>query len=502
MQYPTQRSGCASAHTRVHALARILGLSVALSAVALAAQAASLESAAQALGVDKVQSIEFSGAGRWFQFGQAPAPGLPWPQFDVSRYVASIHYDSASARVQINRLQTIDPDRARPAPVEQKVDQYVSGTLAWNQGVAPAASNASTQPAAVEERAAEIWATPQGFIKAALANKASSKPVKDGVEVSFTVDGKYRYVGTINAQEQVERVRTWIDNPVLGDTLVETSFGAYVNYGGLAFPSHIVRTQGGFRVLDIAVAEVKLNQTAAFKAPDSVALTPVPPVTVAVNKLADGVYYLTGGTHHSVAIEQREHIVLVEAPLNEARSRAVIDKVKETIPGKPIKYLVNTHAHFDHSGGLRTLVDAGATIVTHQLNVPYYKSVWAAPHSIAPDLLAKSHKVAHFDAFQGKHVLSDGHRKVEIYPIAGNTHNDAFAFVYLPTEKILIEVDAYTPLAGNAKPPATRNPYAVNLQDNVERLKLDVDQIAALHRSGVVKFNDLKVYNGQGVTSN
>jgi hypothetical protein len=139
--------------------------------------------------------------------------------------------------------------------------------------------------------------------------------------------------------------------------------------------------------------------------------------------------------------------------------------------------------------------------VTHQLNVPYYKSVWAAPHSIAPDLLAQSHKAARFEAFQGKHVLSDGHRKVEIYPIAGNTHNDAFALVYLPAEKILIEVDAYTPLAGNAKPPATRNPYAVNLQDNVEKLKLDVDQIAALHGPGVVKFSDLKVYNGQGVAA-
>jgi len=478
-------------------LARKLGLSLALSTVAIAAQAATLESAAQALGVGKIQSIEFSGAGRWFQFGQAPAPGLPWPQFDVSRYVASIHYDTASARVQINRLQTIDPDRVRPAPVEQRVDQYVSGALAWNQGVAPAPINPATQPAAVEERAAEIWATPQGFVKAALANQAQSKAVKDGVEVSFTVAGKYRYVGTINAQDQVERVRTWIDNPVLGDTLVETSFGPYVNFGGVPFPSHISRTQGGFRVLDIAVADLKINQTDAFKAPDSVAITPVPPVSVAVNKLADGVFYLTGGTHHSVAIEQRDHIVLVEAPLNEARSRALIDKIKETFPGKPIKYLVNTHAHFDHSGGLRTLVDAGATIVTHQLNVPYYKGAWAAPHRIAPDLLAKSHKVARFDAFKGKHVLSDGHRKIEIYPIAGNTHNDAFALVYLPAEKILIEVDAYTPLAANGKPPATPNPYAVNLLDNVERLKLDVAQIAALHGPGVAKLNDLKAYNGQ-----
>lgn len=484
----------------MQALMKRVGLSFALSAVALAAHAASLQSAAQALGVDQVQSVEFSGAGRWFQFGQAPAPHLPWPQFNVSRYVASIHYDAAAARVQINRIQTVEPDRVRPVAIEQRVDQYISGSTAWNVGVAPAAANVTAQPAAVEERAAEIWATPQGFLKAALANNASSKTVKDGVEVSFTVGGKYRYVGKINEQDQVTSVRTWIDSPVLGDTLVETSFSQYRAFGAVAFPSHIVRTQGGFRVLDIAVSDVKWNAVAAIKAPDSVA-SAAPAVNVAVEKLADGVFYLTGTGHHSVAIEQRDHVILVESPLNEARSIGLIDKIKEIIPGKPIKYLVNTHAHFDHSGGLRTLVDAGATIVTHKDNVPYYKSVWAAPHTLSPDRLAQSKKVAKFEAFSGKHVLSDGNRAVEIYPIAGNTHNDAFALVYLPTEKILIEVDAYTPLVANAKPPATPNPYAVNLLDNIEKLKLDVTRIAALHGPGIVKLNDLRAYNGQ-VASN
>lgn len=471
-----------------------------LSAITLAAHAASLEGAARALGVDRIQSIEFSGAGRWFQFGQAAAPHLPWPQFDVSRYVASIHYDSASARVQIQRQQTVDPDRVRPVPVEQKLDQYVSGGVAWNQGVAPAATSTTPQAAAVEERTAEIWSTPHGFIKAALANQAKSRSVKGGVEVSFTVAGKYRYVGFINEQDRVEHVRTWIDNPVLGDTPVETSFDAYTSYGGVSFPAHIVRTQGGFRVLDIAVSDVKVNSTAPQKAPDTIVQSAQSPVTVAVNKLADGVYYLTGGTHHSVAIEQRDHIVLIEAPLNEARSQALIDKVKETIPGKRIQYVINTHAHFDHSGGLRTLVDEGATVVTHQDNVGYYRSVWANPRSLNPDRLAKSGRAARFDGFKGKHLLSDGRRQIEVFPIAGNTHNDAFALVYLPAEKILVEVDAYTPLAPGAKPSAVPNPYAVNLERNIDNLKLDVEQIAALHGPGVVKLGDLRNYNASQTT--
>ncbi|MGC4061611.1 MAG: MBL fold metallo-hydrolase [Aquabacterium sp.] len=479
------------AHSRL--LATFVALPLALSTVALAARAASLASAAESLGVDKVQSLAFSGQGRWFQFGQAPAPDQAWPQFDVSRYAASIDYTASAARVQINRIQTIDPNRARPAAIEQKVDQYVSGNVAWNVGVAPAPTTASAQPALVEERAAEIWSTPQGFLKAALANKATSKAAKGGVEVRFA-SGKYHYVGWINAQDHVERVRTWIDNPVLGDTLVETTFEGYKDFGGVNFPAHIARSQGGHPVLDIAVDEVKVNGVAPIAVPQSVAAG-APAITVSVNKLADGVFYLTGGTHHSVAIEQKDRIVLVEAPLNEARAQAVIDKVKETIPGKPIEYLVNSHAHFDHSGGVRTLVAEGATIVTHQGNVAFYQKAWAAPRTLNQDRLALAPRPAKFETFNGKHVLGDSKHPVEIYPIAGNTHNDAFALVYLPAEKILIEGDAYTPLAANAKPPASPNPYAVNLQDNIDKLKLDVEQIAALHGPGVVKLADLKAYN-------
>src|SRR5437899_4860673 len=88
--------------------------------------------------------------------------------------------------------------------------------------------------------------------------------------------------------------------------------------------------------------------------------------------LTDGVFYLRGGTHHSVAVEFADHVVVVEGPLNEQRSLAVIAEVNKLIANKPIRYLVNTHHHFDHSGGLRTYVDQGVTIITHAINKPFY----------------------------------------------------------------------------------------------------------------------------------
>ena len=216
-----------------------------------------------------------------------------------------------------------------------------------------------------------------------MANNATSTAANGGSEVTFTA-GKNKYAGTVNAQNQVTRVQTWIDNPVLGDTPVETTFSDYRDFGGVMFPGHILRTQGGQPVLDLTVSAVKANP-----AVDAVGSREREERDGArrgrhAEKLADGVFYIKGGTHHSVAIDQADHIVVVEGPQTEARSLAVIAKVKETIPNKPIKYLINSHVHFDHSGGLRTWVDEGATIVTHQMNKPYYEQAWAAPHTLGP----------------------------------------------------------------------------------------------------------------------
>ena len=478
-----------------------LGLVVASASAGCAQQAGTLQAAAITLKTADIKTIEFAGTGKWYQFGQAPGPTLPWPPFDVSAYTASINYDAPAARIQMTRKQVVEPERARPAPVEQKVDQYINGPAAWNvaapAGAAPGAAPVpQAQPAAVEERTMEIWSTPQGFVKAAVANNATSQAAGSGSEVTFTA-GRNKYVGTINAQSQVEKIQTWIDNPVLGDTLVETTFSDYRDFDGVPFPAHIVRTQGGSPVLDLTTSSVR-STPVDLPVPDAVRSATVPPPQATAEKLADGIWYIKGGTHHSVAIEQGDHSTVIEAPLNEARSLAVIAKVKETIPNKPIKYLVNTHAHFDHSGGLRSYVDEGATIVTHEMNRPYYEQVWRAPHTLVPDRLEQSKKAPAFETFSDHHTLADGQRAVEIHAIQGSGHNDAFAMVYLPAAKILVEVDAFTPTAADVPPPATPNPFSVNLYQNIERLKLDVRQIAALHGPRLVTLADLRSAIGQG----
>ena len=236
--------------------------------------------------------------------------------------------------------------------------------------------------------------------------------------------------------------------------------------------------------------------------PDQVKNFTPPPVQVNVQKLADGVYQMTGANAHTVAIDQSDHIVVVEGPANEARSLAVIAKIKETIPNKPIRYVINSHVHFDHSGGLRTYVDEGATVVTHQMNQPYFEQAWAAPRTLNPDRLAQSKKEAKFETVTDKKVLTDSKRNIEIHSIAGSGHNDAFLMIYLPKEKILIEGDAFTPGPADAPPPAVPNPYTVNLYENIQRLKLDVRQIAAIHGPRVATMADLRAAIGVKADTN
>ncbi|WP_246206819.1 MBL fold metallo-hydrolase [Methylocystis heyeri] len=461
-----------------------------------------MQSAAAALHAADAKTLEFAGSGHWYQFGQAPVPGGAWPQFDVSSYAAAIDFQAPAERVQLTRIQTIEPGRSRPAPTEQKLDWYVSGDKAWNVALAPnaqpgAAPSPTPAQATLEERTAEIWGTPQGFLKAALANGAQSRPDGDGVEVSFTLGGKYRYVGCIDANDRVDWIKTWIDSPVLGDTLVETRFKDYKDFAGVAFPGEITRLAGGYPVLHLHVSSAKLDQPVAVAVPANIAEAKPPAVVVKADKIADGVYYLTGGTHHSVAVEQQDHWVLVEAPLNEERSLALIQKLGELAPAKPIKYVVATHVHFDHAGGLRTLVDAGATVVAQDADKAYFEKAWAEPRTIRPDKLSQSKKTPKFETWQDKHVLSDGRRSIEFHRLAGNGHSDDLGVIYLPAEKVLIEADAFTPLAADAPLPKSPNPYSVNLLENIGKLKLDVKQIAALHGPRVTTLDDLRSAIGQ-----
>jgi glyoxylase-like metal-dependent hydrolase (beta-lactamase superfamily II) len=208
----------------------------------------------------------------------------------------------------------------------------------------------------------------------------------------------------------------------------------------------------------------------------------VPPLTtpVTVDEASKGLWYLTGGSHHSILIEFADHLALIEAPLNEARTQAVIAKAKEIKPGKPLRYLINTHHHFDHSGGMRAAIAEGMTIVTHEANKAFYEDIAARKHSIVGDALAKNPKPLQLQTVKDKYELKDATRTVEIYHIAGNPHADTLLMVYFPAERILVQGDMFSPPAANAPPPPGF-PFVPNTMDNIAKAKLRVDTLLPIH---------------------
>ena len=460
----------------------------------ISAQQGVLQSAADALKVSTIKSLQVTGSGANFSVGQNYTASEPWPRVTVKNYTALINFDSNSMRTDLVREMGAVMPRGGGAPFfgEQRQTQLVSGNYAWNLG-APgpngAAPMAQPNPDAAAERMLAIWTTPIGFVKGALANNATTK----GNTVSYTVGGKYKVEGTINKQGQVEKVRTWFDQSIVGDMLVETTYSGYKDFGGVTYPSRMVQTQDGFPALDITVSAVMVNPAVTIDVPQNVRAFQPPAVRVESQKMGEGVYYLTGGTHHSLAIEMADHIVVVDTPNNEARAAAVLAKAKELIPNKPIRFVVTSHHHWDHLGGIRTAMDEGATIVTHQSNKAFLERVAKTPHTIAPDRLASSKKAVKIQTVGDDYKLTDGKRVIELHRLQGYDHTGDMMVVYLPEQKLLGEPDAFTPPAqagGALIPPAV--PGAKALNDNIKRLKLDVQVITPFHGNRTTNVAELE----------
>jgi len=452
----------------------VIVLVMGLSSVAVAQDAKTvISNASKAMGADTLKTIQYSGSGFDFAMGQAPNPNSPWPKFIDKTYTRTINFEAPASRMDRIRMQGENPPRGggqQPVRGEQPQNQtiIVNANTPWVQQL-------------------EIWMTPYGFLKAATANNAAVKTQTVGGKrfnvLTFTGQNKAMVNGYINDQNMVERVETWIDNAMLGDMLFEAAYSDYKDFGGVKFPTRIVQRQGGYPILELTINDVKPNAPADIQPPQGGAPAAAAPAAgpAPSEKLADGVYLILGG-YASIAVDFKDYIVVIEGPQSEARATAVITEAKRLIPNKPIRYVVNTHAHFDHASGLRTFVAEGATIVTHEINKPYYERIFKLPHTLNPDKLAASNRTPTFETVGDKKVLTDGNHIVELYRMQGSGHNDGLIMAYLPKEKILLEADAYNPPPQPNAPVLTpASPYTLNLIELVNRLKLDVATIIPVH---------------------
>jgi glyoxylase-like metal-dependent hydrolase (beta-lactamase superfamily II) len=192
-----------------------------------------------------------------------------------------------------------------------------------------------------------------------------------------------------------------------------------------------------------------------------------------------------------MVVEMKDHLVVVEAPLFDERSVAVIKALEEKFPGKPVKYLAITHFHFDHTGGIRAYAAEGATLLAPEGMVPFVKEMLERTHTLRPDSLAKASVKGSIEGVTETKTLTDGERTVELRPIP-NDHATAMLIAYLPKEKVAFVADLYSPPGPVPNPSVIfEHNRAKAFYDAVKKAGLSVDTVVGGH--GVVgPFRDLE----------
>ena len=422
--------------------------------------AAVVAAASKAMAVDTLNAITYSGTARNGAFGQSKAIGEPMGAVNVTQitqYTRTINFgQAADPSALVSRATGPTQPPAVPGVPPQPPGVF-------NQNVTGAQAGSSWA------QALNIWTTPWGFLKGAALNKATVRQQGGNQLVSFTPPNlkspsgqAYTVTGHINKANQVTKVETMVDNAVVGDLLVEFEYSNYQNMNGVQVPTRIVQRQAGLPTFDA-------NITAATPNPPNLTelLTAPPPAAAPggaappaggggrgaaapaaaaepppVEKIGEGAFKI-GGNYTSIAVDMGDHIMVIESGQSDARGLAVIAAAKQAIPNKPVRFVVNSHAHFDHAGGLGAAVAEGSTILTHRNNEPVLERFLAGPRTLIGDSLSKvsNRRKDVVQAVGDRDVRKGSNGKVVELHHVPNEHSDGLLAVYLPAEKLLWTAD-------------------------------------------------------------
>jgi len=487
-----------------------------------------LRAAAQAIGVDQLQCVTMSGTAYAGMVGQQRLhdKNVDWPRGEpLANYTRTMNWAARTMVEEFERKPGLNPASWKyglgwlggtPRQRQPRQIFVVNGQHGWHHD-GPGTDPIPARPEDAELWQLEMWLNPHGFLKAArmpganpvaawrwelgeMGRDLPTRAPEKVTVVAIQVMGKYRVDATINKEHMLQRIHTRVADPVLGDLNYEHEFtnDSYIDLGnGMKFPtvwhSHVgwddnyqaQNFNAGHNGFGGTFKDVRANACGAPPAVAEAVRRAEAPERVTADRLADGVYLLGGSSHNSVAVEFADFVAIVEAPLDEARSLAVIEEVVRLFPEKPIRYLVNTHQHHDHIGGLRTYMHLGATIITHWKNYPFYTRdvLNYAPRTLQPDFLSWSPPTElaegyFYEQVTENYVLSDGARTMHLHYVQPLRHADGMLMAYLPREKLLIEADLFDT---HEPPPSAATPSNTSLYNVVQRLKLDVSRIVPIH---------------------
>lgn len=315
--------------------------------------------------------------------------------------------------------------------------------------------------------------------------------------IAFTLRNGQVWNLYFDFQTRLLTKHTWFyTKNVWGDTMGEFVFTGYRDSQGTKVPITRVSIQGGVLKSEMHYHDVIFDpqiKDSFYDLPSGLTeLNTVPPKTEVLT-LAPKVFLLRSlaGGFNVLAVEFDNFILAGEAPEEDVVngiSAEAVELIKKTIPNKPIKYVVLTHFHHDHFGGVRAFISEGARVITTPGNVSYLSRIANAPFSFAPDLLARKPREMKIETFSGgKRIIKDDNQTVEIYEIGPINHSNEMLMIYLPKEKILFQSDLFNPIKPGIVSTEDDPYHGINAKDSesllnsIRKLGLDVEKIAGSH---------------------
>ncbi len=460
--------------------------------------------------------------------GQRMAPGEGYKPEDLilahTNNETLVRYDISGDRISIRHDRTL---KLFGIDTPQTYTELINGTLGYLDGNEhifgiPGGNLLSDRTAAIRRQ--QRLLNPHLILKDVAATptlaQAGGATVLDGSlhELLVVNDPVYPITLYVNAQTgKISKLVTLENNPLHRDVPVEVHYvGWEPTTGGPLFPKQVHIAVNGHLLLTETRTSVSVNGTldaSLFAFPQEASPTYVAadaergranhqfhmsfasigiPLDglqsfVEATELSTGVWFLTGGSHNSLAIEQENGIVIVEAPLYPERSAAIINWVtnEPSFDGKPITHVLATHHHDDHSSGLRAFVAVGAQVIVHEAIAPYYRQIFRNPSTITPDQLAQEPVAANIVTVPagGSITLPDSTNAVGAYSLE-TTHAADMLLFYVPSAKVAFSSDLYNP----GLPPVGIGPQEL-YRSITDTHSLDVDTVVGGH-GGTISFTD------------
>ena len=432
-----------------------------------------------------LKSLAIKGDAKFWEPGQSYAPGGE-PRF-LGDATFDITWDLAQGRARTSW----DRDQKYPEPVRLKYTETVLPALGFvtdEKGSQPMSSIRVAAHQRELERASP-WLLVKAMDNTANVHTAGSQRLgqQSLPAVSYT-DGATTFTILFDRKTHLPAaVRTRDDDNISGDSNYDLVLADWKTVNGAQIAQSLSYRINGVEVAKLNYKDISANPSiaaSAFAVPDPVKASAKPPATgnvpyqwvlrrlfltrftdsdniifpngggLKLVELAPNVQHVEGGTATNLIVAMKDHLVIFDAPYGELQSRWVIDAAKAKYPGKPIRYLILTHHHMDHTGGMRTFIAEGAKLIVPVGDKAYFEKDIKAPHTVVADDLQKKPRTPEIIELKDQMTLKDEVSEIRLY-IVPNPHVQTMMIGHVVTSNVLFVTDLISPRGTIERSPAT-----------------------------------------------